>query len=206
MGWLLNLALYTMSVHCYTTGMDTHICKTCGTEFQHKAYGKNMFCSYACRGKASIVDHVSAFWEKVEKGDGCWLWMASVMSNGYGAAWDGSKVKTAHRRSYELTKGEIPQGMHVLHTCDDRRCVNPDHLFLGTNLDNINDRVAKGRSNRRSRAVGEAHGMSKLTESQVIQIRELASTLSELEVAAQFGVSRNTVNRIVLRRTWKHVV
>lgn len=92
------------------------------------------------------------FWSMVEKTDGCWLWTGALNDAGYGMISDragtvsGSTAKRAHRMSYELHKGPIPDGLHLLHSCDVRKCVNPDHLSVGTNQDNIADRVSKGRS------------------------------------------------------------
>jgi len=88
------------------------------------------------------------FWEKVEKTDGCWLWTSTLNTWGYGQFQIGrTKQYRAHRIAYELTYGPIPAGMHVCHHCDNPRCVRPDHLFLGTHLDNMRDRQAKGRYN-----------------------------------------------------------
>lgn len=92
------------------------------------------------------------FWEKVEKGPGCWEWRASVATNGYGQVWTdtsagrGGKKMAAHRCAWLLTHGELPAGLCVLHRCDNPLCVRPDHLFLGTLSDNTQDMLAKGRN------------------------------------------------------------
>lgn len=92
-------------------------------------------------------------WERVDKGDGCWDWTARVNENGYGVIAASYRKRYAHRASWELTYGPIPDGLCVLHRCDNRRCVRPDHLFLGTRQDNSADMVAKGRSTRRTHCI-----------------------------------------------------
>lgn len=85
------------------------------------------------------------FWAKVEKTDGCWEWTAFVHPKGYGMFGVGREARRAHRVSYEIANGPIPDGLCVCHSCDNRRCVRPDHLFLGTNQDNVDDKMRKGR-------------------------------------------------------------
>lgn len=102
-------------------------------------------CSHTCRGKMRVVDSVKSFWAKVIKGDGCWEWVGGVTSAGYGSFCADGEFINAHRFSWKLHFGPIPDGKHVLHKCDNRRCVRPVHLFLGTNDDNIRDRISKGR-------------------------------------------------------------
>src|SRR5258708_9493686 len=104
------------------------------------------------------------FSEKVSVSDGCWEWTGYKASNGYGRFMLRGDAVRAHRACYEIYVGPIPEGMHVLHRCDNRGCVNPSHLFLGTHTDNMRDMEAKGRS-RHPR--GDNHLSSKLTESQV---------------------------------------
>ncbi len=88
------------------------------------------------------------FWDKVDKnGEGCWEWLAGKR-DGYGAFWFKGKLSVAHRVSWELSFGEIPKGLQVLHKCDNRVCTNPMHLFLGTQADNLKDAVNKGHLNR----------------------------------------------------------
>src|SRR5688572_5586831 len=97
-------------------------------------------------GQFLADDPVTRFWSKVDKTTTCWLWVGTRHYKGYGDfAPSGQKKVKAHRYSWELHKGKIPNGMQVLHRCDNPPCVNPDHLFIGTNRDNVSDAIAKGR-------------------------------------------------------------
>ena len=130
------------------------------------------------------------FWEKVGDahfpGD-CWLWLASTRgSHGYGAFWDGEKMVYAHRFSYELIYGSIPKSAKVMHSCDDPLCVNPQHLNLGTDATNAQDKVSKGRHPK-----GAASSSAKLLQSQAAEIKK--SCLSLAKLALQYGVSKKTV-------------
>ncbi len=131
---------------------------------------------------------------------GCWIWTGARHGDGYGHfGVGGSGVhEKAHRVSYKIHVGPIPDGLIVCHKCDVRPCVNPDHLFLGTYQDNIDDAVSKGRM-----AVGERSGVSRLTEDDVRLIRE--SPLSERKIATLLGVHRGTVNAVRSGRTWGHL-
>ena len=106
----------------------------------------------------------------------------------------------AHRHAYRESLGTIPEGMLVCHTCDNRKCVNPEHLFLGTYTDNNRDCENKG---RRNHPEGEASNLSKLTAGQVSEIREIGYALSARILANQFGVCVNTINKIRQGKSWK---
>lgn len=142
------------------------------------------------------------FWAKVKKSDGCWEWTA-MKRRGYGRiARDGkgSGMLTAHRLSWEFAHGTIPEGILVLHKCDNPSCVRPDHLFLGTYGDNAADRVAKGREGDRS---GEKNGRAKLTSEQVAEIRQLhAEGKSYRDLASAYGVNYSHVGHIVNGDNW----
>lgn len=135
---------------------------------------------------------------------GCWLWGGNLDGDGYGRIYhktnDGFRL--AHRYSYFLHRGEHPKNKCVLHSCDNRICVNPDHLFLGTNQENTADRYIKGRS-----AKGSNHGMASLTEDQVLKILELYSTnkFGRCKLQRMFNVSSNAIYGIVTGKTWKHI-
>lgn len=146
------------------------------------------------------------FWEHVEKGqpDECWLWVGSTNNCGYGTIGLGGarRMGLAHRVSWELHHGPIPSGMKVLHRCDRPRCVNPAHLVTGTQRENIDDCLRKGRW---TDSRGEKHPNAKLTSEIVRQIRELAPVAPHKEIAARFGVSRDYVSRIARRKAWPHL-
>jgi hypothetical protein len=91
------------------------------------------------------IRYPDSFWSHVTKTDGCWLWRGGPVGDSYGMSWDGSKNRKAHRLSWEIANGPIPDGLSVCHHCDNPRCVRPDHLFLGTNGDNVRDRDLKKR-------------------------------------------------------------
>jgi hypothetical protein len=146
--------------------------------------------------------------------DECWLWQGSIKPAGYGQLTVGNKLLTAHRVSWEIYNGPIPDGLWVLHRCEgsylpgditSRRCVNPAHLYLGTPTDNAQDVISSGRIGY-SGSPGQAHPGAKLNESAVMEIRrQWARNVSQSEMARQFGVSQNTVWAIVHRRSWAHL-
>jgi hypothetical protein len=124
---------------------------------------------------------------------------------------DGSnKSGQAHRVSFELESGmPIPDGLFVLHRCDNRRCVNPRHLFLGTQKNNIDDMISKGRQNKNftNRLRGEMITIGKLTADHVIEIRRLYATsmIGQVELAKRYGVRQSTISSIIRRIIWRHV-
>ena len=145
------------------------------------------------------------FWSKVDGNDPneCWNWTAGKQANGYGAFVYAGKTRYAHRFSWLLHFGTIPEGMFVCHHCDNPGCVNPKHLFLGTQTDNMQDAITKGRIGR-----GEKHRNSKLTEVQVLAIRaeyQYHGKNKARVLAKKHGVTTTTINRVVTRKTWKHI-
>lgn len=131
---------------------------------------------------------------------GCWIWLKSCNAKGYPHLRWKRQMMRANRFAWEAYKGPIPIGMHVLHQCDTPLCVNPDHLFLGTNQDNVDDRVKKDRS---ASFLGSNHPRAKLTDDNVRNIRH--STVPGPQVATMYGVSISLINQIRLRKIWKHI-
>lgn len=175
------------------------------------------------------------FWDKVRIGeeDECWEWIAHCFRTGYGYFSLKGDGRGAHRISWMLAHGEIPDKLWVLHECDNPKCVNPNHLFLGTSDDNIKDAAKKGRTAKgpknganthpERRPRGSRHGLfinpekrvrgekvhtAKLTEDKVRLVREqYASKIGSLkDLARKFGVSFSTIGRIVNREIWKSVI
>lgn len=146
------------------------------------------------------------FWSRVKKGNGCWTYNGVVTKDGYGRLrYEGVKV-LAHRLAYILSnKVEIPEGMCVLHSCDNRICVNPKHLFLGTHSDNMKDMKQKGR--RKGFLLGEMSPKAKFTDTEVLRIRAeyAAGIKDQMVLSVEYGVSQPCISAIVLRKTWKHL-
>lgn len=130
---------------------------------------------------------------------GCWLWSGHINSNGYGRVTVSGKRDYAHRLSYRAFKGEIPDRMFVCHACDTPRCCNPEHLFVGSQADNMADCKRKGRANGPRHLVGELHPRSKLSNAQTEQIRSMrGSGMKQGAVGNMFGVSASTIRLIWL--------
>jgi hypothetical protein len=142
------------------------------------------------------------FWKKVIKSDGCWNWIGCRKKQGYGNIRVDGKTVMAHRVSWEMVNGSIPDGLCVLHKCDNPSCVNPDHLFLGTKMDNHCDMVDKG---RRASFVGASNGRAKLTQEQVSVVKELYSTgrLTQREIGKLYGVTDVVVSYILSGKIWR---
>jgi hypothetical protein len=135
--------------------------------------------------------------ERIPEG-GCWVWMGTTTVRGYGQLIKDTKKLSAHRASYEAFVGPIPKGINVCHTCDNVSCVNPNHLFLGTQKQNLQDMARKGRSTR-----GEKNARSKLSEEQVNQIRMMDGTCSF--ISKIFNVSSSAISAIKLKKRWAYV-
>ena len=141
------------------------------------------------------------FEAKFTKGDGCWEWTAFKDQCGYGRFSFAGRSASAHRVAYQMYVDEIPDGLCVLHRCDNRRCVNPTHLFLGTNTDNIHDCMNKGRSMH-----GEKNSQARLTERQVKAIRARRNDGAlTADLAKEFGVSGATIYKIAHYLRWAYL-
>ena len=154
------------------------------------------------------------FWSKVDikEKDDCWNWMACSRGNGYGCIRVDDKIVDSHRIAWILTNGEIINSLWVLHSCDNKLCCNPNHLFLGTQLDNNRDMFKKGRAvialklHPELAARGEKASSAKLKEFQVIEIRKkLNSGCTLVELSKEYFVDERNIARIRDRRTWKEI-
>ena len=154
----------------------------------------------------SIIDRFNLKTIISENKNDCWIWTGSKYRNGYGYMQINYRRESVHRVSYTIYKGMIPDGLCVCHTCDNRLCVNPEHLFLGTYQDNENDKVSKGRQAKGSKngLAGTKHWNSKLDEEKVRKIRELYASGKYLqrEIGEMFGIRDSLVSRIVTRARW----
>ena len=137
-----------------------------------------------------------------EPNSGCWLWVGAYHATGYGQSARGGTSILAHRLSWRVYRGPIPEGLYVCHKCDIRECVNPDHLFLGTAKDNSRDMAKKGRCKIVHRR-GEENNFSKLTTADVIEIRRASGF--QYVIAKRYGISQACVSRIKRRETWNHI-
>lgn len=145
------------------------------------------------------------FWAKVARRgqNECWLWTGHRNPFGYGRIGTDGTVALAHRASWELHNGPIPDGLCVLHRCDNPSCVNPKHLFLGTREENNLDRVAKGRS---ADTRGEGHPNARLTNASVSEARALhLDGWSATSLSRRYGVHLSTICLVLKRKTWSHV-
>lgn len=165
----------------------------CGTHYSRYRNGRDMDAPIRKQRR-----YGAPFWESVEFTDSCWNWTGAINSDGYGS-WVRDKGDKTHRVAWRLANGPIPDGSHVLHRCDNRRCVNPDHLFLGTNADNVADKMAKGRHAR-----GEATPAARLTEADVRAIRN--DPRDNATIGREYGVTTTTIWQIKHRKRWQHVV
>ncbi len=138
------------------------------------------------------------------KPDDCWPWLGNVNQDGYGRLHlHGKKAAVPHRFAYALLHGPIPRGLECCHSCDNPRCCNPAHLFLGTHKQNMEDMVKKG---RQAFLKGELHGEAKLNEKQVLEIRKMHEAgKSQYRLASIFNVSKRLIWNIVHRKSWVHI-
>jgi len=158
-----------------------------------------------------------SFWQWVEPDANCWHWTGNRLPSGYGrvsvrGTGLGKKNLYAHRVAYELVLGPIRDGLHVLHRCDNPPCVRPDHLFLGTQADNVADRDRKGRQASRATAPngkwrrGEESPCARLTSQDVLSIRKWHELgMSSAAISRRLGVAPTTVGHVVRGHTWRHV-
>ena len=178
-----------------------YTCLQCGNVFTpHQAARPEnpyKYCSRDCYWTARRNQRPELFWAWVDKSGVCWEWTGLLSRDGYGVFCD----FRSHRYSWELAHGPIPKGMLVCHTCDNRLCVRPDHLFLGTVADNSADMVAKGRS-----CNGERHPKAKLTEQAVRELRERWRAGESIRsIARSTGMDRKSITDMLKGVHWKNV-
>lgn len=148
-----------------------------------------------------LIDRFNAKYQKDESG--CWIWTASCAGKGYGQIkLPGTRRQIyAHRLSYLIHKGELPDAKHICHTCDNPKCVNPDHLFVGTSQDNHDDMKAKGRH-----TYGEKSATVKSTTKEVLQMKAMIKAgVPQTKIAALFGLHQTTISKINRAERWKHL-
>lgn len=160
-------------------------------------------------GAVLFMKKISAeirFWKYVKKTKGCWFWIGGKKESGYGSLWLKNSYLYAHRFSYQIHNGKIPKGMQVCHSCDITYCVNPKHLFLGTQKDNNQDMWKKGRG-KIVHHIGEKHGMSKLKETDIKEMRRLYKTgiYSYKELGKKFDTHFSNVCLIINRKHWNSI-
>lgn len=204
---------------CSVTGCDNrHVAKgLCGKHYQRMKNNGDPIKKLSMKGDSLE----NRFWSRVDKSGNCWEWTGHKTKDGYGRLFRNGKTVRAHRLSYEIHIGQIPEGMSICHHCDNPCCVNPDHLFAGTTADNVADREEKGRSNVESRS-GDNHWMTRkpwriahgrtmmrshLTDEMVmkIKIRYADGGVTQRKLATDWGISYKNMNLILTGKTWKHI-
>jgi len=181
-------------------------CKNCKEIFlvepSRLRRSSGIYCSKDCYRNLSLVDRFKAFLGRPDK-NGCINWQG-VTCNGYGQISNKGKQLKAHRVAWELKNGPIKKGYSCLHKCDNRSCVNVDHLFIGTQLDNMRDMIEKG---RHKTVKGDDHPNAKLSKAKIKKIRQryFRYGFTQLEISEEFGISRPLVSMIVNHKIWRHV-
>jgi len=178
----------------------TKQCPECGVTFPKSKKNPHIrFCSHECYSTSRRVPIEYRLWSKVRKDDGCWEWKGAYSkTSGYGVISHNGKQTQPHRVAWELAHGPIPDGMYICHHCDNKKCVRPDHLFLGTPKENTADMIAKGRIAR-----DDKMPQTKLSPNDVRNIR--ASSGKAKVIAAQYGISEIYVYQLRARKFRKHI-
>lgn len=179
-------------------------CLNCGVYLRHHLRGDKR-CR-PCNDKFRTIPTEKRFWRFVKKSESCWDWTGSK-THGYGQMSHkrGHSPEKAHKLSWKIHKGEIKNGLWVLHKCGNRSCVRPDHLYLGTSLDNSRDTQNMGRQ-----VIGEKVPSHKLTSTDVKRIRDIFSKSNKSkkdrdELSELFKTARSNIDSILRRHTWKHI-
>jgi len=182
-----------------------HACHTCGLNFYALYKRRRKYCSKKCSDNRTVERNeeveIARFWSKVRRktNDQCWEWIPNK-SQRYGNMRFFKHRIAAHRLSWEIHNGKIQEGLLICHRCDNARCVNPLHLFIGTQADNMEDRNRKGR-------FGKHLGNRKLSPLQVEEIRSLyrVGDLTQQELASRYGVRQTNISEIIRGSTWKEL-
>jgi hypothetical protein len=183
--------------------MNVINCATCGKEIKEYKSLKRKHCSLKCRDwrnpKQRLYDKF-----KVDESTGCWNWTAGLDRDGYSVFEFRPFAQRGHRASWIIHNGSIPDGMLVCHKCDNRKCINPDHLFLGTSSDNNQDMMNKMRNIYHC---GSKSVLSKLTEEKVIEMRDRYAKggITQRKLALEYGIGYKAVCKIINRQRWTHV-
>jgi hypothetical protein len=199
------------STHASSTYYDGRSCKPLSLSWNKSTGLIGVYSGASINGSAGMTNvYIARLKEKIEidPRTACWNWTASLRPTGYGQMRYLGTTELAHRVSWMLFRGPIPKAdgvygtMNVLHHCDNPKCVNPDHLFIGDQADNAKDAVAKDRWGKRG-CKGEQHGRARLTEAKVLQIR--SSRLSTLSLARRYRISKSAIQHVLKRRSWTHI-
>lgn len=184
-----------------SSGFTIKQCQSCGIEFKsHNSNPNKKYCSSKCYHSHDVWSP-NLFWSHVSKTDSCWIWNGSLDKKGYGQSRgpDGGTWRS-HRVAWFLMKGYINHDLFLCHHCDNPKCVNPDHLFEGTNYDNVQDMIKKGRNSR-----GSKSSKSKLLESEIRMIRFLEGRITRKQLSLIYNTCRQNIDDICNLRRWKHI-
>lgn len=192
-----------MTLQIFDTLEQGCIVDGCDRKRQSREWCPAHYNQWRTTGKTPSVPFTpkGRFYKFVDKGsaDECWPWVGTMKKNGYGGFWFNGKADRAHRVSYQISKGPIPYGLLIRHTCDNKACVNPNHLLTGTSLDNARDALERNRYPR-----GETQGRSKLTLVQVEEIRRNWRNRTETQksMSERFSVSTSCIQFVATGHNW----